>query len=65
MSVILYLEEEELSLVFKSIRYLKSFEPSSEIEDLHFRLRLLHGDLDQDTEETETEEIEEEEENVL
>lgn len=55
MCIILYLDESELSLVFKSLRYLGSYEPSSELTDLHLRLRLLHGDLDMDLDEDEDE----------
>jgi hypothetical protein len=48
MSILLYLDESELSLIFKSLRYLKSFESSSELDELQLRLRLLHGDLEEE-----------------
>jgi hypothetical protein len=48
MSILLYLEESELSLIFKSLRYLGTFDKSEKLDDLSLRLRLLHGDLDEE-----------------
>lgn len=48
MSILLYLDESELSLIFKSLRHLKTFETAEGLDDLFFRLRLLHGDLDEE-----------------
>jgi hypothetical protein len=46
MSILLYLEEEELSLVFKSLRRLRNYEMAEQVNSLLLRLSLLHGDLD-------------------
>jgi hypothetical protein len=48
MSILLYLDESELSLIFKSLRYLSNYEASEELLSLRLKLGLLHGDLDQE-----------------
>jgi hypothetical protein len=48
MSILLYLDESELSLIFKSLRYLGTFEKSEKLDNLSMKLRLLHGDLDEE-----------------
>lgn len=48
MGILLYLDESEVSLIFKSLRKLRSFGTETNLDDLFFRLRLLHGDLDEE-----------------
>jgi hypothetical protein len=48
MSILLYLDESELSLIFKSLRYLSNYEASEELLNLRLKLGLLHGDLDEE-----------------
>ena len=48
MSILLYLDESELSLIFKSLRYLSNYETSEELLNLRLKLGLLHGDLDEE-----------------
>jgi hypothetical protein len=48
MSILLYLDESELSLIFKSLRYLNNYETSEELLSLRLKLGLLYGDLDEE-----------------